>query len=288
LFLSTAATAAPGTLNALPQYAGLLPLSLVFDPHTQARFFVADSVYLWSTQNGTAAPGAVTFQNLTPNLPAGFIRPNAVEFISNNGVDALLVGGLSSVPNAQSPVTVADSDASGNLVNWRLFGTGLPNAPVTMLAYNPTVDALAVATFGRGAWLLYDVTSNFPQATVLQFGLADNNSNPSASILTDGTALDGSHFVRPLIKYGTGTLIIAGAATYTGEPSSKTECWRLAPAARAAVSSGMWRSAPTQTIYRATRAPTSSSCSIGPTATASMGPSRARARWCRPAAGRRS
>jgi hypothetical protein len=39
LFLSTAATPAPGTLNALPQYAGLLPLSLVFDPRTQAPFF---------------------------------------------------------------------------------------------------------------------------------------------------------------------------------------------------------------------------------------------------------
>src|SRR6516162_4689156 len=42
LFLSTAAAPAPGTLNALPQYVGLLPLSLVFDPRTQARFFVAD------------------------------------------------------------------------------------------------------------------------------------------------------------------------------------------------------------------------------------------------------
>jgi outer membrane autotransporter protein len=216
LFLSTAATPAPGTLNALPQYAGLAPLSLVFDPRTQARFFVADSVNLWSTQNGTAAPAAVTFQDLTPNLPASFIRPYAVEFISNNGVNALLVGGFSNVANAQSPVTVADSDASGNLANWRLFGTGLPNAPVSMLAYNPTVDVLAVGTFGRGAWLLYDVTSNFPQATVLQFGLADNDSNPSASILTDGTALDGSHFVRPLIKYGAGTMTIAGIASYTG------------------------------------------------------------------------
>jgi outer membrane autotransporter protein len=216
LFLSTAATPGPGTLNVLPQYAGQLPLSLVFDPRTQARFFVADGENLWSTQNGTAAPAAVTFQTLTPSLPASFIRPYAVEFISNNGVNALLVGGLSNVANAQSPITVADSDASGNLANWRLFGTGLPNAPVTMLAYNPTVDALAVATFGRGAWLLYDVTSNFPQATVLQFGLADNDSNPSASILTDGTALDGSHFVRPLIKYGTGTMTIAGIATYTG------------------------------------------------------------------------
>src|SRR5262249_56223683 len=110
---------------------------LVFDPRTQARFFVADSVNLWSTQNGTALPGAVTFQNLTPNLPAGFIRPNAVEFISSNGVDALLVGGLSSVANAQSPIAVADSDASGNPLNWRLFGTGLPDPPPSLLPSHP-------------------------------------------------------------------------------------------------------------------------------------------------------
>jgi len=65
-------------------------------------------------------------------------------------------------------------------------------------------------------FVAYDVTSNFAQASVLQFGLADNNSNPDASILTDGTALDGTHFSRPLIKYGIGTLTIAGTASYTG------------------------------------------------------------------------
>jgi autotransporter-associated beta strand protein len=51
---------------------------------------------------------------------------------------------------------------------------------------------------------------------VLQFGLANNNSNPDAAILTDGTALDGTRFVRPLNKYGTGILTIAGDASYTG------------------------------------------------------------------------
>jgi autotransporter-associated beta strand protein len=79
------------------------------------------------------------------------------------------------------------------------------------MVYNPTVDVLSVASIGRGAWLLYDVTSNFSQATVLQFGLANYNSNPDPSLLTDGTV--GS---RPLIKYGTGTLTITGNATYSG------------------------------------------------------------------------
>src|SRR5262249_14136889 len=65
-----------------------------------------------------------------------------------------------------------------------------------------------------GVFGLYDVTSYFPQATVLQFGLADNDSLPDASFLTNGTVGN-----RPLIKYGSGTLTIAGDATYTGGTS---------------------------------------------------------------------
>ena len=154
---------------------------------------------------------AQTFTNLTANLPAGIIRPTALEFISNNGVDALLVGGLNNVANAQSTIAIADSDAAGLLTNWRPFGTGLPNSQVSALSYNPAADVLAVGTFGRGVFALYDVTSYFPQATVLQFGLADNDSMPDASFLTDGTVGN-----RALIKYGIGTLTIAGDATYTG------------------------------------------------------------------------
>ena len=99
----------------------------------------------------------------------------------------------------------------GLLTNWRPFGTGLPNSQVSALSYNPAADVLAVGTFGRGVFALYDVTSYFPQATVLQFGLADNDSMPDASFLTDGTVGN-----RALIKYGIGTLTIAGDATYTG------------------------------------------------------------------------
>jgi autotransporter-associated beta strand protein len=148
---------------------------------------------------------------LTANLPANIIRPTAVEFINNNGVDALLVGGLSSTANAQSQITVADSDANGNLSGWRPFGSGVPNALVAQMSYNPLADVLATSAVGRGIWVLYDVTSYFPQATTLQFGLADNDSMPDASFLTNGTSAN-----RPLIKYGIGTLTIAGNATYTG------------------------------------------------------------------------
>jgi outer membrane autotransporter protein len=199
-------TAAAASLTAVAAYAGLTPTGVVLDPRSQNRYYVADNASLFGTTNqGT------TFTNLTANLPAGIFRPTALEFISNNGVNALLTGGLNNVANAQSTIAVADSDAIGTLSGWRAFGQGLPNSQVNALSYNAAVDVLAVGTFGRGAFALYDVTSYFSQATVLQFGLADNNSIPDASFLTDGTVGN-----RPLIKYGIGLLTIGGDATYTG------------------------------------------------------------------------
>jgi autotransporter-associated beta strand protein len=210
--LSQSTTAAENSLHRVHAYPGLSPTDIVLDPRSQHRYFVADNTNLFGTRDR-----GESFTNLTDNLrPISIIRPTALEFISHNGVDALVVGGLNNVANAQSTIAVADSDDGGFLSTWRAFGTGLPNSQVSALRYNPTVDVLAVGTFGRGVWTLYDVTSYFPQATVLQFGLADNDSQPDASFLTDGRGLNGTGFSRPLNKYGTGRLTIAGDATYTG------------------------------------------------------------------------
>lgn len=216
-------TAAAGSLAPLTTYPGVTPNSVIYDLRTQRRFFIADTKDLWGVGNGTAAAASVSFTRLTGDLPAGFIRPTATEFIANNGVNALLVGGLDTplscttapdgcvIASTQSPIAVADSNAQGRLTGWRAFGQGLPNTLIEELAYNPSVDVLTAGLIGRGAWVLYDATSLFPQAKVLEFGLANNDSTPDASLLTDGTV-----GARPLIKYGTGTLTIAGNATYTG------------------------------------------------------------------------
>src|SRR5262249_55947678 len=195
------------SLVQVPAYAGLEPTGIVLDPRSERRYFVADNNNLFGTTNQGGS-----FTNLTSNLlPLSIFRPTAVEFISHNGVNALVVGGMYFVANAQSPIAAADSDATGLLSNWKSFGAGLPNAQVSALSYNEAVDVLAVGTFGRGVFALYDVTSYFSQATVLRFGLADNDSAPDASFLTNGTSAS-----RALEKHGTGTLIIAGDATYTG------------------------------------------------------------------------
>jgi len=204
LFFSS--TSAPGSLTALGSYTGAAPNSVVFGPSSSA-FYVADGTDLWGSTNGGA-----TIPSLTANISTLNIgRPTALEFIANNGVDALLVGGINNVAvtgvNALSPIAVALSDGSGNLSGWSAFGRDLPNTIVNQLVYNTSADVLAVSLYGRGIWTLYDVTSYFPTATVLQFGLADNDSTPGPS------QLGGN---RQLIKYGTGTLTITSDATYTG------------------------------------------------------------------------
>jgi outer membrane autotransporter protein len=204
LFLST--TGAAGSLQPTA-YAGGTPTSVVFDNRAAARFFAVDQTNLWGTTNAGAS-----FTNLTSNLAAlNIALPTSLEFISNNGVNALLVGGVSSVVNGQSPLAVADSDPAGNLANWRPFGFGLPNTFIYQMTYNPTVDVLAMSAFGRGAWVLYDTTTWFPTARVLRFGLADNDSAPSDSILTNGV-----YAARELEKVGTGILTIGGTTRYSG------------------------------------------------------------------------
>jgi autotransporter-associated beta strand protein len=220
IWLST--TGAAGSLVEVASNLGALPTGVVFDTRAQSQIYAADGTSLFSVASATTTPALTTVTAYGTNLP-GFITPTSVQFISNNGVNALLVGGMNvplsctSVPNgcvvsaAQSPIIAADSAVVGSLTGWRYFGQGLPNTLVFAMAYNPTVDVLAVSSIGRGAYLLYDVTSYFPQAQQLWFGLANNDSMPDASYLTNGTV-----GVRPLIKYGTGTLTIAGDASYTG------------------------------------------------------------------------
>ena len=193
---------------------GLAPTSVVFDARTIKRFYAADGTSVWETKNtGT------NFSNLSASLPTYFISPRALEFISQNGVNALVIGGLNSADNLGNPIVTASSKiVDGTLYDWRRLGSGMPNAPVFSLYYSAQADALVAGTFGRGAWTLYDVTSFFPQAWALWFGKADNDSTPVVSQLSNGVDENGVGFSRGLMKYGTGTLTISAglASAYKG------------------------------------------------------------------------
>src|SRR5262249_57744148 len=139
---------AGGSMTQLTQYGGDGPTGIVFDNRASRRFFVADATNLWSTTNGDAAAGSVTFSNLTTNLtPLGVIRPTSVEFISSNGVNALLVGGMNApltctsaaggcvISSTQSPIPAADTDNNGDLTGWRAVRQGPPDPPGRSRSY---------------------------------------------------------------------------------------------------------------------------------------------------------
>ena len=85
--------------------------------HTASRTasLVADAIDLYYTLAQCRA-ALQHSRDGTGNLPAGFTRPTSVEFIANNGVNALLVGGLNtpltciSAPNGCVVSTCAEPD----------------------------------------------------------------------------------------------------------------------------------------------------------------------------------
>ncbi|MFO1159378.1 MAG: autotransporter domain-containing protein [Reyranellaceae bacterium] len=200
-----ASRATDGKLVRAANYQGAAPTSVTFDARTSERFYVADGASLWTNDS----KGADTaFTNITPDADAyKLVRPTALEYISRNNVNALLVAGLSTVAGPGSPLLVTEKSVPDSKTDWTTFGLGLPNVLISQLSYNPKVDVLAIATLGRGAWVLYDVTTYFASADKLVYGTADNDSAPEAKWLSGN---------RPLIKQGTGTLTIGGNATYTG------------------------------------------------------------------------
>lgn len=218
LFVSTAKTLAPGTLQPAAGWKAsyAFPRSAVFAPFSQQDFYVANETKsIYGTSDGGQA-----FTDLRGNLPKSFVKISSLAYVSADGVKALLAGGMSSAANAPSDVYVAQA---ADLKDWSPFALGTPNVLAYNLNYDAAGNELLISTLGRGVWTVHDVTTWFPSATVLRFGAANNDSTPVAAQLTDGRKPStGAPFSRGLVKTGTGTLYLPGAlSTYTGSTTVK-------------------------------------------------------------------
>lgn len=213
VFLRTQAQANAGTPidvsnNLLVSYANAgadNPIGVLFDPLTEHKFFITDIHNVYATSNTGA-----TLRTLT--LPANFTNPAGLAYVADsytggaiNGVRALLVGGTTTDGSQGTVISTLAPFAS--TVQWTNLGISLPNAVVYGLNYYSDIDTLVAALYGRGVFILYDVTSHYSNATALWFGKANNDSAPDVALLTGN---------RPLEKFGTGKLTLSGNASYGG------------------------------------------------------------------------
>jgi len=194
--------------------------SVVFDGRTGSKnLYAADPFRILRGTRNSNATTLYDFDDIGKTLPASFIYRRALEYVSANGVNALLAGGVhnTTTDTQVNPLYYTVDPATYGGATWIPLGKLLPNAPVTSLHYSDLDDVLLIATLGRGAFAMYDLTTRFPQATTLTFGKADNDSSPDPSVLTDGTRADATPFSRPLVKVGLGTLTLPNTtATYSG------------------------------------------------------------------------
>lgn len=145
--------------------------SVAVDAHDATGLTVYATV-MGFAGNGVPAPhlyrstdGGAHWFNISSNLPNAPANAVVVDPNDANTVYVALDTGL----YATSAVTTC---ASANC--WSIYGTGLPNAPVTVLAAAaamPTGDGrtgeLRVATYGRGIWQIPLVTAISPTAPIM-------------------------------------------------------------------------------------------------------------------------
>ena len=231
LYLST--TGGAGSLTQLTAYAGGTPSSVVFDNRTLAHFYVADTASLW----GTNTTGA-SFTDLTSNVTAlNIVRPTSSSSFPTTASTRSwsAASAMSSTARTPGGGRQRPGRQPGELAHLRLRAAQHHREPDRLQSRRRRAGPEPVR---RGAWLLYDVTAYFPSALVLRFGLADNDSAPPASFLTNG-----NYAYASLEKVGSGTLTISGTTGYTGSTSVRpASSWPTAiSAARAACSSGRSR-----------------------------------------------
>jgi len=195
------------------------------------RQYGTADIYFTDSQKVLRVQNPVDGQSSTPTDISGnllttystFKEFRGLTHVYGDGVSALVAGGVAR-PASATTVSVdnylyslsAPATATTRAV-WKTNLGIVPNAQVFGLDYSATDNVLLTNLMGRGAYVLYDVTTYYPEATSLVFGKAQNDSTPSVNQLANGADLQGNPIDRKLIKVGAGLLdLTSKEATYKG------------------------------------------------------------------------
>jgi hypothetical protein len=119
---------------------------IVVDPGNAQVIYAIDATDLYRTTNGGAAWEKITGNLITAFSPGALRSINYVE--STTGGDRILVG-------TNTGVFIAREQTATQFAR---LGTGLPNAPVFDLDYDPADDVLVAGMLGRGAFRIDNVS----------------------------------------------------------------------------------------------------------------------------------
>lgn len=215
------------TTDVQPIYSSATGIqAVIFD-----RQYGTADIYFTNSQKVLRVQNPVDGQSATPTDISGnllttystFKEFRGLTHVYGDGVSALVAGGVAR-PATATTVSVdnylyslsAPATATTSAV-WKTNLGIVPNAQVFGLDYSVADNVLLTNLMGRGAYVLYDVTTYYPEATSLVFGKAQNDSTPIAAQVTDGTDLNNVVFSRKLVKQGSGSLNLSGlSASYSG------------------------------------------------------------------------
>ena len=128
------------------EFPGLDVRDIILDPDDWMTAFAIDDSKIFVTDDV-----GDSWRNITGNLASlapGELR--SLQYIEGETIDALVLG-------TDRGIFTSPTD---NLGSWSRLGTGLPNAPVYDLDYDPFDDVLVAGTLGRGAWLLAEASQD--------------------------------------------------------------------------------------------------------------------------------
>ncbi len=127
------------SLTASSTYSGGYVVGIALDLNRSATAFVVSPTEIFRT----ADAGVSAWTNITGDLPSlvsGAFR--SIAYDADNSI--VMVGTNNGVFASKAP----------DFSRWSRMGSGLPNAPVYQIEYNPQDKVYIAGTLGRGAWTL--------------------------------------------------------------------------------------------------------------------------------------